>query len=189
MEENNALVPVVDNHMAKLTITYNGEQGDLPDPVSYDATDADLKQMATESVRQGYVPGISAAGGADFTDFVVDRFPARQDVPFNRLSLRPKTPFGGEKRIWKFPIGPNSLKNSTFKMEVPMPEGAVIRYLGLDPQGNACIWAEVDLSKEKKVRKFHSIGTGHGVVPENCTFIGTVVLQGFVFHLYEPAQG
>ena len=91
MDENNALVPA---NMAKLTITYNGEQGDLPDPVSYDATDADLKQMATESVRQGYVPGISAAADADFTDFVVDRFPARQDVPFNRLSLRPKTPFG-----------------------------------------------------------------------------------------------
>lgn len=95
--DNEALVPVIDNHMAKLTITYNGEQGDLPDPVSYDATDADLKQVATESVRQGYVPGISAAAGADFTDFVVDRFPARQDVPFNRLSLRPKTPFGNER--------------------------------------------------------------------------------------------
>jgi len=94
MEDNQALVPVVDNHMAKLTITYNGQQGDLPDPVSYDATDGDLKQMATESVRQGYIPGIDAAAGVDFTDFVVDRFPARNDVPFNRLSLRPKTPFG-----------------------------------------------------------------------------------------------
>lgn len=92
--DNEALVPVIDNHMAKLTITYNGQQGDLPDPVSYDATDGDLKQMATESVRQGYIPGIDAAGAADFTDFVVDRFPSRQDVPFNRLSLRPKTPFG-----------------------------------------------------------------------------------------------
>jgi hypothetical protein len=94
MVENNAIVPQVVDHMAKLTITYAGQQGDLPDLVSYDATDADLKRMATESVRDGYVPGIDAAAAADFTDFVVDRFPSRADVPFNRLSLRPKTPFG-----------------------------------------------------------------------------------------------
>lgn len=85
---------LIPDNMARLTITYNGQQGDLPDPVSYDSTDGDLKQMATESVRQGYIPGIDAAAGVDFTDFVVDRFPARNDVPFNRLSLRPKTPFG-----------------------------------------------------------------------------------------------
>lgn len=93
MADNEAIVPQVVNHMAKLTITYNGQQGDLPDPVPYDAADADLKRMATESVRDGYVPGIDAAA-AEFADFVVDRFPARADVPYNRLSLRPKTPFG-----------------------------------------------------------------------------------------------
>lgn len=85
---------IIDNRMAKLTITFGGQQGDLPDLVAYDSNDADLKQVATESVRQGYVPGIDAAPDADFRDFVIDRFPARQDVPFNRLSLRPKTPFG-----------------------------------------------------------------------------------------------
>jgi hypothetical protein len=91
-----AIVPtaVGDVQMAKLTITYNGQQGDLPDPVPYDATDGDLKQMATESVQGGYVPGIDAAQ-VDFTDFVIDRFPARQDILLNRISLRPKTPFGG----------------------------------------------------------------------------------------------
>lgn len=96
---NEVMVPIVEppEGMAKLTITFNGQQGDLPDPVSYDSTDGDLKQMATEAVRDGYIPGIDAAANADFTDFVVDRFPARDDVPFNRLSLRPKTPFGAEK--------------------------------------------------------------------------------------------
>jgi len=95
MADNEVLVPVVEppEGMAKLTITFNGQQGDLPDPVSYDSTDGDLKQMATEAIRDGYIPGIDAAE-ADFADFVVDRFPARDDVPFNRLSLRPKTPFG-----------------------------------------------------------------------------------------------
>ena len=86
--------PNIPENMAKLTITYNGQQGDLPDPVSYDSTDGDLKQMAAESVRQGYIPGLDAVAAVDFTDFVVDRFPARDDVPYHRLSLRPKTPFG-----------------------------------------------------------------------------------------------
>jgi hypothetical protein len=56
--------------MARLNITYNGQQGDLPDLVAYDASDADLKRF----------------------------FPAREEVPFNRLSLRPKTPFGQAPR-------------------------------------------------------------------------------------------
>lgn len=87
-------VPVVQEGMARLTITYGGQQGDLPDPIGYDSTDADIKQMATESIRTGYVPGIDADQDVDLKDFVVDRFPARDDVPFARVSIRPKTPFG-----------------------------------------------------------------------------------------------
>lgn len=93
-ENNDAMVPATPADMAKLTITFGGDQGDLPDLVSYDSTDGDLKQVATESVRAGSVPGINADTDADFTDFVIDRFPAREDVPYNRLALRPKTPFG-----------------------------------------------------------------------------------------------
>jgi hypothetical protein len=87
-------VPVIQDGMARLTITYGGQQGDLPDPIGYDSTDADIKQMATESIRTGYVPGIDRVEGIDLSDFVVDRFPAREDVPYCRISVRPKTPFG-----------------------------------------------------------------------------------------------
>ena len=93
MENHNALVPM-EARMARLTITYNGQQGDLADPVAYDSTDGDLRQIATEAIRQGYVQGIDAVADPDFADFMVDRFPAREDILFNRLSLRPKTPFG-----------------------------------------------------------------------------------------------
>ena len=88
--------------MAKLNITFNGENGDLPDLVSYDATDADIRQMATESVRYGYVPGIEANALANFDNFVVERYPAKEDVPFNRIVLRPKSEFGGLGRcgVW-----------------------------------------------------------------------------------------
>jgi len=89
-----APIALIPDGMAKLNITINGQQGDLPDPMPYDATDADIKTIATESVRAGNVPGIDADSFAEFVDFVVDRFPARDDVAYNRLSLRPKTPFG-----------------------------------------------------------------------------------------------
>lgn len=81
--------------MARLNITWHGANGDLPDPVAYDATDAALKQMAEESIRGGYVPGIQEDQGVDLADFVVDRFPATQQVDSNRIFIRPKTPFGG----------------------------------------------------------------------------------------------
>lgn len=89
----NALVPAPPQS-ARLTITYGGQQGDLPDDVMFDATDEDLRRMATEAVRGGDVPGIDAVHDVNLTDFVVDRFGAREDVPFNRISIRPKTPFG-----------------------------------------------------------------------------------------------
>lgn len=79
---------------AQLNITWARQNGDMPDPVAWDATDADVKAFAQEAVRTGYVPGITGDENANFHDFVVDRFAATADRPFNRLVLRPKTPFG-----------------------------------------------------------------------------------------------
>lgn len=80
--------------MAKLNITWAGNNGDLPDQVEADLDDTAVKRIATESVRDGYVPGIPAAA-ADFKDFVVERFRAVPDQGLpNRILLRPKTPFG-----------------------------------------------------------------------------------------------
>ena len=80
--------------MARLNITWAGNNGDLPDPVPYDATDTELKHIATESVQSGYIPGIPADGAVDLMDFVVDRF-AAGEIPYSRVFIRPKTPFGG----------------------------------------------------------------------------------------------
>lgn len=78
---------------ARLNITHGGANGDLLDPIAYDLPDADIRRMATEAVRTGSVPGIARAEAADFGDFVVERFPATDELP-NRVMLRPKTPFG-----------------------------------------------------------------------------------------------
>lgn len=79
---------------ARVNITYKGENGDLPDPVLYDSTDGDIKGWVTEAVAGGSIPGIPADAGADFTDFVVDRFEANAERDYNYIQIRPKTPFG-----------------------------------------------------------------------------------------------
>jgi hypothetical protein len=78
---------------ARINITYGQSNGDLPDPVLFDANEADILGWVTEAVRGGSVPGIDADPQADFHGFVVDRIPAKDDLP-NRLMIRPKTAFG-----------------------------------------------------------------------------------------------
>lgn len=81
-------------HEARVNVTYNGGNGDLPDPVAFDAGDADVKNWVTEALRGGGVPGIATNGAVDLTDFVVDRFATSEARPYNLIQLRPKTPFG-----------------------------------------------------------------------------------------------
>lgn len=85
--------PFIGANQARVNITWKGNNADLPDPVPYDATEGDVKQWVTEAVRAG-IPGIPADPTADFRDFVVDRFAANDVTPYNRLMIRPKTPFG-----------------------------------------------------------------------------------------------
>jgi len=79
---------------AKVNITYKGQNGDLPDPVNFESTNGDVLGWVAEAVRTGSVPGINADPAADFHDFVVDRFAADATLNYNRLFVRPKTPFG-----------------------------------------------------------------------------------------------
>ncbi len=85
---------MIGRNEARVNITWAGQNGDLPDPVAYDATDGDVRQWVTEAVRTGGVPGITAAPNAGFRDFVIDRFPATGARPYNLIQIRPKTPFG-----------------------------------------------------------------------------------------------
>lgn len=79
---------------ARVNVTIGGKNGDLPDPVNYDANDGDIKQWVTEAVRNGGIPGIEANPNANFTDYVVDRFAANEVRDYNLIQIRPKTPFG-----------------------------------------------------------------------------------------------
>jgi hypothetical protein len=79
--------------MAYANITFGGSNGDLPDEVDFNATDAQILSWVTEALQSGGVPGIAADPNADLSGFVVDRFAATGDKP-ERLMVRPKTPFG-----------------------------------------------------------------------------------------------
>jgi hypothetical protein len=79
---------------ARLNVTWKGQNGDLPDAVSFGASDAEIKQWAREALRTGGIPGIKIDAHAELKDFVIDRFPVSAEIPYNRLFARPKTPFG-----------------------------------------------------------------------------------------------
>lgn len=81
-------------HEARLNITWQRQNGDLPDPIAFDASDEDIFRWATEAVRGGSVPGIAADLNVTFADYVVRRFDPTPDVPYNRVMIHPKTPFG-----------------------------------------------------------------------------------------------
>lgn len=86
---------MIEETEARVNVTWGGQNGDLPDPVSYDATDGDVLGWVTEAVRGGNVPGLGADQEANFQDYIVERFAATEARPFNLLQVRPKTPFGG----------------------------------------------------------------------------------------------
>lgn len=79
---------------AQMNVTWAGSNGDLPDPVSYDMSDSDLKKVAEEAICAGSIPGIVADRNVHLEDFVVDRFMATPEVSVSRIFIRPKTPFG-----------------------------------------------------------------------------------------------
>lgn len=81
-------------HEARVNVTWNGRNGDLVDAVPYNANDGDIRAWVCEALRSGAVAGMRADRVVNLQDYVVDRFPASRQVPYNRIFVRPKTPFG-----------------------------------------------------------------------------------------------
>ncbi len=79
---------------AILNVTWANNNGDLKDPVSFDATEEEIRTWATEAVRNGGVSNIAIDRNVDFTDFIIERYAATEETPFNRIFLRPKANFG-----------------------------------------------------------------------------------------------
>jgi hypothetical protein len=92
--EGGAIQRGIQDYEARVNVTWGGENGDLPDPVDFQAPDDDIRRWVTEAVHAGDVPGIAAAGNANFNDFMIERFAATDQRPYNQIMVRPKTPFG-----------------------------------------------------------------------------------------------
>lgn len=90
-----APAPVLADYEARVNVTYAALNGDLADAVAFDSTDAVIKAMLTEALRDGSVRGIPAQANPDLANYVIDRFPATNARPYALIQARPKTAFGG----------------------------------------------------------------------------------------------
>lgn len=88
----NAADLVLDERNAVLIIALDGELGECPEQVPYDAPEDDIRRWAAEAVSGGTVPGIDAQV-VDLTNFKVRRLPAKDGLP-DRVMVRPKTEVG-----------------------------------------------------------------------------------------------
>jgi hypothetical protein len=75
----------------------------------------------------------------------------------------------------------------------PMPVGSVIRHVGVQ-NGRITLWFETNLNlmdrkddEGLESRRFAVRGTGHPI-PEGATYLGTVQMTPFVWHVFERAR-
>ena len=83
--------------------------------------------------------------------------------------------------IWKYELEIADMQ------EVTMPDGAELLSVA-NQDGNLCLWAMVDPSKEKRRRYIEIIGTGNPIFTDmgvDREFIGTAVVDPFVWHVFE----
>lgn len=65
-----------------------------------------------------------------------------------------------------------------------MPDGAKVLSVQIQAR-QICLWAMVDPSHPLVGRSFSIRGTGQPILWDNDTYIGTVQLDGFVWHIFE----
>lgn len=80
--------------------------------------------------------------------------------------------------IWKFPL-------VAVKNEIEMPAGAELLHVGLDPDGESCVWVKVNPDALLETRRFVVTGTGHPLPSEPHKYIGTWRAERFIWHLVE----
>jgi hypothetical protein len=87
------------------------------------------------------------------------------------------------KTIWKARIRPNSEFGTTWKIKIPCPDGSKAISVALQ-DGEPTVWFEVNPDAANGIMILYSVGTGFGEIPKGCRFIGTVIENEFVWHIY-----
>ena len=92
------------------------------------------------------------------------------------------------RTVWKYKLEVDSIREDVFIAgTVKVPAGSKTLTVGVQ-NNSSYVWVEVDPHAPPTYsKKFYSVGTGHGIVPDNTKYIGTVLLNGgtLVFHIYE----
>jgi hypothetical protein len=71
------------------------------------------------------------------------------------------------------------------EQEISMPFGAKVIHAGLDPQGNPCVWAEVESTNTPEPVRLFVVGTGHTMPDEAATHVGSFVHDSFfMWHVF-----
>jgi len=71
-----------------------------------------------------------------------------------------------------------------------MPEGSQVLSVG-NQRGKVCLWAMVDPAAPVSLRAFEVFGTGNPMPDDEILgrkFIGTVIVDPFVWHVFEPSR-
>jgi len=90
---------MIQPHEARVNVTYDGRNFELPDPVHYAAGDGDIRGWVAEAIRTGSIQGIPADPNVNLQNFMIDRFdrpeaPAPGQRDHNLIQVRPKTAYG-----------------------------------------------------------------------------------------------
>lgn len=87
------------------------------------------------------------------------------------------------KTIYKYPIA-----ITRFQSIYVQPKAKPV-HVGLDPQGQPCIWCEAETAaNERELLDIFVIGTGHELSCEARNHIGSFVQGLFVWHIYTPLR-
>jgi hypothetical protein len=83
--------------------------------------------------------------------------------------------------IWKYEL-PLAVEQT---IEVPLGAQALCLQL---QGGTPCLWVAVDPEAEKTPRKIVMVGTGMPGLNRDTHYLGTVQLDGFVWHYFEVGR-
>lgn len=82
--------------------------------------------------------------------------------------------------VWKFQIQIIDVQS------VMMPAHARVLHVGLDPQGQPCLWAEVQSENQPVKFSVHVTGTGHPMPEGDNRHVGSFTQGPFVWHVWMP---
>ena len=88
------------------------------------------------------------------------------------------------KTVWKYQIRPDSNRDAVYWLDVvDVPRGSKPLCVMMQ-NGVPCVWFEVETTEPKGPFRLYSVGTGFGKIPEGVTYLGSIIEDEYVWHIY-----